>query len=130
MMKTPSSLTIRELTMCRSVVIDELQGSLASGGCPIAFWYVDYMDQDSQTPSTLFSSLLRQIASTIPELPTTLVTAYERFCFSSLPLHELQGLLIDIITTYRTADRVYIIVDALDECSEFIDEWYWNSYSN
>lgn len=99
-------------------MIDELQGSLAGEECPVAFWYFDYQDQDNQTPRNMISAILRQVAATISKLPEILVDAHKKFHDSSLPMHELQNLLIDIIKTYGDAHRTYIIIDALDECDE------------
>ena len=99
-------------------MIDELQSSLAKEECSLAFWYFDYQDQDNQTPRNMISAILRQVAATISQIPKTLVDAHKKFHDSSLPMHELQNLLIDIIKTHGDTHRTYIIIDALDECDE------------
>lgn len=53
----------------------------------------------------------------MPDIPNSVTDAYEKLHGSgvSLPLHELEKLMLDIT---RRIQRTYIIIDALDECDE------------
>jgi hypothetical protein len=98
------------------MIIDELKSLFAGHESPVAFFYFDYQEQDNRTPSNILSSLLRQIVSTIPEIPKCIVDAYDKLHVSggSLPLHELERLMLDVT---ESISRTYIVIDALDECN-------------
>lgn len=99
------------------MVIDELKRSISSPESPTAFFYFDYWDKDNQTPTRLLSSILRQIVATIPDTPKCVIDAYSKAqgVSESLQVHELENMISEIASTVR---RVYIIIDALDECDE------------
>jgi hypothetical protein len=80
------------------MIIDELRSSFSSPESPVAFFYFDYQDQDHQTPSSILSSILRQIVAMMPEIPKCMSDAHEKLNSSgvSLPLHELEKLMFDI----------------------------------
>ncbi|RQM05139.1 hypothetical protein DH86_00003148, partial [Scytalidium sp. 3C] len=98
-----------------SIIIDELRGLVSQPETYIAFFYFDYRVQGDQTAAHVLSSLLRQIVSTMPELPQSIIDVYEKAHDSTplLPLHELEKLILNIALTIP---RLYIIIDALDEC--------------
>ena len=99
------------------MVIDELKSTISGPESPVAFFYFDYRDQDRQTPNSFLSSILRQIVATIPETPQCVVNAHDKaygVC-ESLPLHELEKMIYDILPSIH---RLYVIIDALDECDE------------
>jgi hypothetical protein len=99
------------------MIIDELKGSVSSPESPVAFFYFDYRDQDRQTPTSLLLSLLKQIIATLLEIPKCVVDSYERAQggSESLPLRELENMIFDIASGVR---RIFLIIDALDECEE------------
>jgi hypothetical protein len=99
------------------MVIDRLKSSISSPESPIAFFYFDYRDQDHQTPTSLLLSILRQIVATVLETPKCVVDTYERghTASDSLPLRELETMIFDVASSIR---RLFVIIDALDECDE------------
>jgi len=97
----------------RSVIIDELKKSDSIDKIPIAFYYFDYRDKDCQTPNNVFSSILRQLVSALPEIPKRVIEAHKKSLNSSIS--ELDKMLLEVI---RNCDLVFIVVDALDECEE------------
>ncbi|KFY15118.1 hypothetical protein V492_02220 [Pseudogymnoascus sp. VKM F-4246] len=107
----------QELMVNRSMVIDDLRNLFLSYGFPVAFLYFDYQDQDQQTSINLLSSILRQIVAVMPEIPKPVADAYEKSQRSEsyLLIHELEKMILE---TVETIPRVYIIIDALDECEE------------
>lgn len=109
------TISSRKLTLNSSIIIDELRGLVSQPETYIAFFYFDYRVQGDQTAAHVLSSLLRQIVSTMPELPQSIIDVYEKAHDSTplLPLHELEKLILNIALTIP---RLYIIIDALDEC--------------
>ncbi|KAK2868085.1 hypothetical protein FQN49_003171 [Arthroderma sp. PD_2] len=103
-------------TVLTTMVIDKIKSSVSDHEA-LAFHYFDYQEQDRQTPSSVLSSILRQILAMIPSIPQCVADAYHKVNGSSfpIPLHELEKLILGVTHDIR---RTYIIIDALDECSE------------
>ncbi|KAK2799233.1 hypothetical protein FQN51_007063 [Onygenales sp. PD_10] len=101
-------------TVLMSTVIDELRHRLSGSEVPIAFFHFDYQDQ--QTIQDLFTSLLRQMVDSLPDIPTSVVDAHRKLGGSrcSLPEPVLSKMLLDIMQS----KRVYVLIDAVDECGD------------
>lgn len=110
-----------KLNLSRSMVIDDFKQSteMDYSRVPIAFFYFDYREQDRQTPMSFLSSILRQIVEKITDIPSCVGDRYDKAGGSggSLPLHELEKMILDIASSISQA---YLIVDALDECDELV----------
>jgi len=100
--------------MPSSLIIDDLLSGPASPRSPVAFFYFDHQDQESQTPLMVMSCILRQILERLPELPQT-VTRLHGSREASGPPSELQCGSI-IAECAKSSTITYIIIDALDEC--------------
>lgn len=84
-------------------------------GEALVYFYFDYHGQDQQTPITFIRSILRQIVTYIPKMPQPLVEFYERF--RGDPMQSSAADLLALFETLcKTFDRVYVVLDALDEC--------------
>jgi hypothetical protein len=82
----------------------------------VAYFYFDFQDQGSQTPTEVLSSILRQLveAKGSLETPQAVLDAYTRSWQSKMPL-SVQDLL-QLISDVSVASRAtYIVLDALDE---------------
>lgn len=105
-------------TILTSIVIDCLCARFRNDGTVgIAYLYCEFRQKDQQSPEDLLASLLRQLAEGRPCLPpnlTSLFSSHKRQ--NTRPsFGELSGSLRSIAATYS---KVFIIVDALDECQE------------
>ena len=105
------------MTFCRALVIDQLVNIAARKRSPVAFIYFDYRNQESQSPSKVFASILKQVLSTMSAIPSDLVETLQNLHERGLrlPQHETEQMILNI------ASRVpifYLILDALDECDE------------
>ena len=101
-----------------SVVVDYLQQNFAAPDYGIAFIYCNYKEQNEQSLIDLISSLVRQLAirlSMIPEEIDSLYRRYEEKENTRPNLSEYLELLNVVVDQYFV---VFIIIDALDECSE------------
>lgn len=90
-------------------------------GCAVAHIYFNYNEQDQQTPCNIIRSLIKQLGTRIPsltaDLPTDLLTLYEKYHRgnTTATLGELQAALLSMVGLFT---RVYFVFDALDECNE------------
>ena len=103
-------------TIITSIVVDKLTTQIcADPKIGIAYIYCNYRRQDEQKIDDLLASLLKQLVERLPSLPDTVKYFYNR-CLpkrSRLFLDEVSRALQAVTTLYS---RVFIIVDALDEC--------------
>jgi hypothetical protein len=103
-------------TILTSVVVEILytrfQDDLSVG---IAYIYCNFQRQDEQKAEDLLASLLRQLTQGLPSLPDTVKFLYDRhYAKRTRPsFDEISRSLQSVAALYS---RVFIIVDALDEC--------------
>ena len=103
-------------TILSSIVVEELATRFSSNPTiGIAYIYCNFRRQVEQTIENLLASLLKQLAQSQPSLPGTLTELHDRHATNrSRPsFEEIFGSLQEVTTQYS---RVFIVVDALDEC--------------
>lgn len=112
-MKTHSSAIIED-------VINYIQGG---SSCVVAYFYFDFKDAKKQKFTHLIRSLLRQLSRTLVNYPHSLVE-----CYSRSRDGQDQPTVHDLLTTLRLViqsfQHVFIIIDALDECTDPDDLLY------
>lgn len=105
------------LTEHSSLVIDQLRDDHVDQKVAIAFVYFDYRDQRSQSPENVVASLLRQVASHMSVLPTSLIELYTTFKKQNRK-PQIRDLELTLQLVCQNFDQVFIAIDALDECDE------------
>lgn len=101
-------------TIISSVVINHLQESFGrKQDIGIAYIFCSYRQQHEQKLIGILSSILKQLIQTLHFVPDDLNALY-RDC-SRLQLDQLLKLLVTVASSYS---RVYLVIDALDECSD------------
>jgi hypothetical protein len=103
-------------TILTSVVVEELLMRFENdGNIGIAYLYCNYRQQHEQNLEDLFASLLKQFVQEQPFIPDSVKTLYDRHKDKRTrpSLGEILGVLQTVAAAYS---RVFIIVDALDEC--------------
>jgi Cdc6-like AAA superfamily ATPase len=103
-------------TILSSIVVEELTTRFSNDPTiGIAYIYCNFRRQEEQKIDDLLTSLLKQLAESQPSLPATVKELYDRHKTKRTrpPLDEITRSLQTVITLYS---RVFIIVDALDEC--------------
>lgn len=82
----------------------------------IAYVYCNFRRQDEQKAEDLVASLVKQLASSLLSFPDALKELHGRYIKTkTLPsLSELALALNSVVSLYE--ERVFIVVDALDEC--------------
>ncbi|EXA32209.1 hypothetical protein FOVG_16580 [Fusarium oxysporum f. sp. pisi HDV247] len=104
-------------TVLASIIIDTVKKTLASSKVGIAFLYCVYAERNDQIIDQLLGSIIQQLLlqqSIIPEDLLELYNSHKRF---NTPPHldELSKHLGSIVSLFS---KVYIVVDALDECDD------------
>lgn len=104
-------------TILTSIVVDHVSTKFPKGfNVGIAYLYCNFRRQGEQTITHFLSSLLKQLVQEQPSIPEVVQMLYNRHKDrSTLPsCSELSDTLLAVVTSYK---RVFIIVDALDECT-------------
>ena len=105
-------------TLSRSIVVNHLQALLLENEkIAIAFIYCNYKEQAEHTVYNLVASLLKQMLQDRRAISGNIKSFYERHRRQGTPptLDEVVGVLTTEIETYT---KVFVVVDALDECRE------------
>jgi hypothetical protein len=92
----------------------------------LAYFFFDGRDgqKESQTVGGLIRSLIRQFSATYGGVPTVLTKLYHS-CHDGGSQPSVQSLQSVLLTILEAFDDVYIVLDALDECTERKDLLKW-----
>jgi hypothetical protein len=103
-------------TILTAIVVEDLITRVSSDPTiGLAYIYCNFQRQDEQNIDNLLASLLKQLAESQPSLPESVKDLYNRHkAKRTRPLlKEISIVLQSLAAMYS---RVYIVVDALDEC--------------
>jgi hypothetical protein len=103
-------------TILTSIVVDDLTARFSNdSNTGIAYIYCNFRRQDEQKVDSLLASLLKQLAERQSSLPGTVKDLYDRHNTNRKrpSLDEVLTVLQSVVALYS---RVFIVVDALDEC--------------
>ena len=100
-----------------SIVVDHLQKQFPEGSVLTTCIYCNYKEKDNQTVQDLLASLLKQLVQDSENLSDSVKALHKDHIKRKayLPPEDLIQALQYEIAVYR---RVFIVVDALDECTE------------
>ena len=104
-------------TVLSSLVIDHLQEGFRSHDLAMAFTYFDYRDQEHQSPGSIVASLLKHIALEYVDLPEPILDLDRKFKDKNSRA-QLKDLENAFSLMCQKLKRVFIVIDALDECDE------------
>jgi len=97
--------------------VDHVKNKFPEEEVGIAYVYCDYKDQEEQTSSSLIACLAKRLAARKEHLPQQSVNLYEKLTEKSEKirsnLEELKVLLLSLGGSYK---KLFVLVDALDEC--------------
>jgi Cdc6-like AAA superfamily ATPase len=104
-------------TMITAIVIHHLQTKFRNKTIGIAYVYCSFQRQHEQKPGDLLASLLKQLSHSQPSCPPCVQDLYDQHQKDRTrpSLDEISRTLRSVITMYS---RVFIAVDALDECKD------------
>ncbi|KAJ7581693.1 hypothetical protein C8J56DRAFT_250116 [Mycena floridula] len=104
-------------TILSSIIVEHLQGAVLQPKIAVICIYFDYKRQEEQTPTQLLGSILKQLVQQHPSISDHLVTLHQS-CLSRSAHPSITELFTALQTEVLLYSQVYIVVDALDECSE------------
>ncbi|RYP43974.1 hypothetical protein DL768_009519 [Monosporascus sp. mg162] len=108
-------------TILSCTVVDDLRKRFHDDATVgIAYVYCNFRRHDEQKAEDLLSSLLKQLSQERPSLPETVKALYDNHLQKKTrpSLGEISGSLQLVAAMYS---RVFIVIDALDECQEVED---------
>ena len=123
-------------TLLTSIVVQYLQtadwhtdcgqsSSIRGDKIGIAYIYCDFTNRDGQKPPNILASLIRQLIEQLPSVPQEVEDLYKKYRkiqpssrLSADTPHFSEALRLVISRNYA---RVFIIIDALDECQDATD---------
>ncbi|KAI0456007.1 hypothetical protein F5B21DRAFT_168072 [Xylaria acuta] len=103
-------------TILAAMIVNDLESELGQDTTDaVSYVYCNYKRQDEQTAEHLLSSLLKQLAQNQPSLPESVKQLYDQHKgkHTRLSIDEISRALESVT---GQCSRVYIVVDALDEC--------------
>jgi Cdc6-like AAA superfamily ATPase len=103
-------------TILTSIVVEELTTRFYNDkSIGVAYLYCNFRRQDEQKADALLASLLKQLVECQPSLPSSVKDLYNRHKTKHTrpSLGEISRSLRSVVATYS---RVFIVIDALDEC--------------
>ncbi|KAH6714367.1 hypothetical protein BKA61DRAFT_442366, partial [Leptodontidium sp. MPI-SDFR-AT-0119] len=103
-------------TILTSIVVDDLNSRFRNDSkTGIAYIYCDFRRHNEQKIDDLLASVLKQLAESQSSLPGSLKDLYDRYKGNRTrpSLDEISRVLHSVAAIYS---RVFIIIDALDEC--------------
>ncbi|KAG4282092.1 hypothetical protein FPRO06_10995 [Fusarium proliferatum] len=103
-------------TILTSIVIDSLEALFSNDKTVgIAYVYCNFQRQNDQTAKELLASLLKQLLQSLPAMPDSVKPLYEQHRTKGSP-PSLGDVSSNLLSTAKLFSRVFIIIDALDEC--------------
>lgn len=99
-------------------MIDTLLDRSRKAGDVVAYVYCDYRDHALQTTVNIVGGMLKQLLLPLPELPREIIDMYEKARQRQGAPLELSDAVAMLFLTCKTFNRVYLCLDALDECKD------------
>ncbi|KAJ7600134.1 hypothetical protein C8J56DRAFT_846701, partial [Mycena floridula] len=104
-------------TILASVIIDHLQHLVATPEDVVIYIYCEYNRKAEQTSVQLLGSILKQLVERRPAISQHLLSLY-RTHSSHKTMPTFPELMDALHTELQSYTRAYLVVDALDECSD------------
>jgi hypothetical protein len=101
----------------RSIVVNHLQTSFKDGNVVVACIYCNYKEHTLQTATNLIASLLKQLVEDCRSISENVKSFYNQHRNQST-YPTLDEFITALGTEIKAYTKVFIVVDALDECSE------------
>ena len=102
-------------TILCSTIIEEVTTFCATRSDEFAYFYFDFNDAQKQIVDNFLRSVILQIFIHRTGIPSDIQSLYDQ-CRGNQPTRE--ALVRTLLSLLKSSTRAYILIDALDECSE------------
>lgn len=104
-------------TMMAAIAVDHLRNAVQTRDVGVVCLYCNYKRQADQTTSNLVAAILNQLVQDRPSIAQPVSSLYDRHEVRRTrpTLEETLGALRSVLANYS---KVYVVIDALDECPE------------
>ncbi|KAF2791757.1 ankyrin [Melanomma pulvis-pyrius CBS 109.77] len=104
-------------TMMAAIAVDHLHNAVQTPDVGIAYLYCNYKRQAEQTTANMLAAILKQLVQDRPSIAQPLSNLYDlhQVRRTRLSLMETLTALQSVLANYS---KVYVVIDALDECPE------------
>ncbi|KAJ7598909.1 ankyrin repeat-containing domain protein [Mycena floridula] len=107
----------RSSTRARAMIVEHLQMSMVESDVAVVCIFCNYKRQSEQTPVELVATILKQLIQGRPFLSDHIISLHRK-----LVSQQIRPFFLDLLEALRNEllmySRVYLVVDAFDECSE------------
>lgn len=110
-------------------MIDRLRDHFSEQNIVVSHLYFNYRDQVEQTAEKTISSLLKQLVIADGKIPKPVSELYQQYS-SQERRPQLQDIEQTFLLTCKNFARVFVVVDALDECDIKHRKGFLRSLSN
>lgn len=102
-------------TMMAAIVVDHLHNTVQTPDVGVAYLYCNYKRRVDQTAPNLLAAILKQLVQGRPSFAQPLSSLYDHHQprGTKLSLEEALSALQSVLAAYS---KVYLVIDALDEC--------------
>lgn len=103
--------------MIAAIAVDHIWKAIRSDNVGVAYVYCNYKRRETQTAIDLLAAILKQLVQERPLYGEPVATLHDRHAARRTrpSLDEIRTALNSVISKYS---KVYIIIDALDECTD------------
>lgn len=102
-------------TILSSIVVNNLQESDTNKDVAVCYFYCNFQRQDEQRLENIVLGFLKQLAQITTPMPTCLKDLFYR-CKAKGGRPSLEESINTLYSVARTFSRIFVVVDALDEC--------------
>ena len=99
-----------------SLVIDKLCNEAGKEDTAIMYFYFDFAARNEQSPANMLGSLLRQLVSGLEKIPESVVQGFQKQKRGTGGRGLQVSGVLEMFQAITTTKRMFICVDALDEC--------------
>ena len=99
-----------------SLVIDALCDQARGRNAIVACFYFDFAAQKEQSPTTVLSSLLKQVVGGLEKIPVRIVEAFQDQKKATGGRRLELGQVVEMLQDIMSSRPTFICFDALDEC--------------
>ena len=113
-------------TVLCGTAITNLQTAIAADDYLLTYVFIDRTDPANGTSFHIFTSIISQILSQLPQVPEVVVSAHRAsICHGRSRISEADDVFDLLFQLTLVVSDIYVVIDALDECMEVQQTISW-----